>query len=71
MPAPAPEVQPASFAAIQLAIEFVQAVVWPSIILVAITVFRKPIFAILHGLRERVDAGAPVEVWQIKVGAAP
>src|SRR5580704_17674469 len=44
---------------------------WPSIALIAITVFRKPIFAILYGLRQRVDAGASFEFWQIRLGAAP
>ena len=67
----APGVQPAPFPASQLAIEFVQAVAWPSIMLIAIAVFHKPIFAILYGLRDRVDAGAPFEFWQIRVGTAP
>ena len=67
----APGAQPPPFAAVRLAIEFVQAVAWPSIALIAITVFRKPIFAILYGLRQRVDAGASFEFWQIRLGAAP
>jgi hypothetical protein len=67
-PPDSPSNSPTTF---QLVVELVQAFLWPGVAAIAITVFYKPIRSILEGLRQRMDAGASIEIYQVKVGQAP
>jgi hypothetical protein len=55
----------------QLAVQLVQAFAWPAVAVIAIAVFYKPIRSILEALRKRMDTGASIEIYQVKVGQAP
>lgn len=66
-----PDPAVSSPATLQLAVELVQAFAWPTVAAIAIAVFYKPIRSILEGLRQRMDAGASIEIYQVKVGQAP
>jgi hypothetical protein len=59
---------PTSF---QLAVQLVQAFAWPAVAILCIWVFHKPLLAILRSLKDRMDAGASIEIYQVKVGQAP
>lgn len=55
----------------QLTVQLVQAFAWPAVAAFTITVFYKPVRSLLEGLRQRMDAGASIEIYQVKVGQAP
>jgi len=55
----------------QLTVQLVQAFVWPAVVTILIAVFYKPVRSILEGLKQRMDAGASIEIYQVKVGQAP
>jgi hypothetical protein len=55
----------------QLTVQLVQAFAWPATAAVAIAVFHKPVRSLLEGLRQRMDSGASIEIYQVKVGQAP
>ena len=55
----------------QLVVQLVQAFLWPVVAIVFIGVFRKPLLAILQSLKDRMDAGASIEIYQVKVGQVP
>lgn len=55
----------------QLVVQLVQAFVWPVVAIICICVFHKPLLAILQSFKERMDAGASIEIYQVKVGQAP
>lgn len=55
----------------QLTVQLVQAFAWPAVVAIAIAVFYKPIRSIMESLKKRMDAGATIEFYQVKVGQAP
>ena len=52
-------------------IELVKALVWPAVALVGLSVFCRPLLAILRSLGTRVDAGASIKIYSVEVGQAP
>ena len=56
---------------LQLIVQLVQAFAWPAVAGIAIAVFYKPVRLILEGLKQRMDAGASIEIYQVKMGQAP
>jgi len=55
----------------QLELQLVQALAWPAVAILCIWVFHKPLLAILRSLKDRMDAGASIEIYQVKVGQVP
>ena len=51
--------------------QLVRAFAWPAVAAFAIAVFYKSVRSLLEGLRQRMDAGASIEIYQVKVGQAP
>lgn len=56
---------------LQLVIELVKALAWPTIAAVAMAVFHKPLREIFESLRKRMDTGASMKIYQFEVGGAP
>ena len=71
MMAPSVDLSSNALATFQLAVQLVQAFAWPAVVIVCIYIFHKPLLAILRSLKDRMDAGASIEIYQVKVGQAP
>ena len=59
---------PATF---QCFVQLVQAFAWPAVAIVCVFLFHKPLLAILRSLKDRMDAGASIEIYQVRLGQAP
>ncbi len=55
----------------QLVVQLVQAFAWPTVAIVCICILYKPLLEILRILKNRLEAGASIEIYQVKVGQAP
>jgi hypothetical protein len=56
---------------LSLVVELVKALVWPVVAIIGLSIFHKPLLAILHGLERRLDAGASIKIYSVEVGQAP
>ena len=57
--------------ALQLSVELVKALTWPTVAIVILVVCHKPLLAILRGLEGRINAGASIKIYSLEVGQAP
>jgi hypothetical protein len=71
MTAPASDFSSNGPTTLQLVVQLVQAFAWPSVAIVCICIFRKPLLEIIWTLKNRLEAGASIEIYQVKVGQAP